>query len=83
MAATFFGHHDEWNVAGAELSFSTRPEIENLFRGWEIIELAEEDADGHTADGTPKHWHVFHVVARQPGTASVDGPTTSSGSRIP
>jgi SAM-dependent methyltransferase len=83
MAATFFGHHDDWNVAGAELSFSTRPEIENLFRGWEIIELTEEDADGHTADGTPKHWHVFHVVARQPGTASVDGLTTSSGSRIP
>jgi SAM-dependent methyltransferase len=66
MAATFFGHHDEWNVAGAEMSFSTRSEIEQLFPGWDIIELTEEDEDGHTADGTPKHWHVFHVVTQYP-----------------
>jgi SAM-dependent methyltransferase len=65
MAATFFGAHDEWNVPGTDLTFSTRAEIERVFGGWELIELAEDDEDGHTADGTPKHWHVFHVIARR------------------
>lgn len=65
MAATFFGMHDEWNVAGTELSFSTRVDVERLFRGFELVELTEADEDGHTADGTPKHWHVFHLIARR------------------
>lgn len=65
VAATFFGTNDEWNVPGTEISFSDRADIERIFRGWELIELTEEDEDGHTADGTPKHWHVFHVIARK------------------
>ncbi|MFY9615534.1 MAG: class I SAM-dependent methyltransferase [Candidatus Dormiibacterota bacterium] len=65
MAATFFGKHDEWNVAGTGLTFSTRPDIERLFRGWRFIELIESDEDSHTADGTPKHWHLFHLIARR------------------
>jgi tellurite methyltransferase len=66
MTATFFGPHDEWNVSGTELSFSTRAEVEQLFSGWEIVELAEDDEDGHTADGTAKHWHVLHLTVRRP-----------------
>jgi tellurite methyltransferase len=65
MAATFFGEHDEWNVPGTDLTFNTRAEIEGVFGEWELIELAEDDEDGHTADGTPKHWHVFHLIARR------------------
>jgi hypothetical protein len=37
-----------------------------MLRGLEVIEFKEEDSDGHTADGTPKHWHVFNIVARKP-----------------
>jgi len=65
MAATFFGENDEWNVAGTEQSFSTRADVERVFSGWELVELTEVEEDGHTADGTPKHWHVFHVTARR------------------
>ena len=65
MAATFFGPHDEWNIEGADLTFSTREEVERTWRGWELVELTEVDEDSHTADGTPKHWHVFHVIARR------------------
>jgi SAM-dependent methyltransferase len=65
MAATFFGKHDEWNVAGTELNFSTRADIERLFGGWKLIELNESDEDSHTADGTPKHWHLFHLIAQR------------------
>jgi tellurite methyltransferase len=66
MAATFFGTHDEWNVPGSQQTFSTRSDIERLFAGWDVIDLTEAEADGHTADGTPKHWHLFHLIARRP-----------------
>ena len=66
MAATFFGKGDEWNVPGTEQNFSSRTDVERIFSGWETIELTEVEEDGHTADGTPKHWHVFHVIARRP-----------------
>ena len=65
MAATFFGAHDEWNVPGSQQTFSTRSDIERLFAGWDVIDLTEAEADGHTAAGTPKHWHVFHLIARR------------------
>ena len=66
MAATFFGKRDEWNVPGTEQNFSSRADVERMFSGWEIIELTEVEEDGHTADGSPKHWHVFHLIARRP-----------------
>ena len=66
MAATFFGTRDEWNVPGSQQTFSTRSDIERLFAGWDVIDLTEAEADGHTADGTPKHWHTFHLIARRP-----------------
>lgn len=66
MCATFFGLRDAWNQPGSELAFSTRADIERFFSGWEIVELDEAEEDGNTADGSPKHWHVFHVTARRP-----------------
>jgi SAM-dependent methyltransferase len=65
VAATFFGPGDEWNVDGSELNFHTPAAIEGWFSGWDLVELTEVEEDGHTADGTPKHWHVYHVVARR------------------
>jgi SAM-dependent methyltransferase len=65
MTATFFGMHDAWNVPERNLTFSNQADIERMFRGWDLIELTEDEEDGHTADGSPKHWHVFHVIARR------------------
>ena len=74
LTATFFGKHDGWNVAGTELNFSTAADIERLFFGWELIELTEVDEDSHTADGAPKHWNIFHLIARRRSqTDSYDG----------
>ncbi|MDO8550913.1 MAG: hypothetical protein Q7S39_12285 [Ignavibacteria bacterium] len=47
------------------MTFHTKQQVENLLSDMEIIELTEEDKDGRTANGTPKHWHVFHVIARK------------------
>jgi SAM-dependent methyltransferase len=66
MAATFFGKHDEWNVPSNKMNFSTKEDVERIFTGLELIELAEVERDGNTADGAPKHWHVFHLTARRP-----------------
>jgi len=68
FAGQFFGVHDQWNVPerAHAMTFLTRAEAENLLSDLEVIELTEEDADGHKADGTPKHWHIFHILARRP-----------------
>jgi tellurite methyltransferase len=65
MAATFFGKNDEWNVPENTLSFSTQADVERMFSGLNLIELTEVEEDGHTADGSPKHWHVFNLIARK------------------
>jgi hypothetical protein len=30
-----------------------------------VIEVIEIEEDGRTATGSPKHWHVFHLIARR------------------
>jgi tellurite methyltransferase len=69
FAATFFGPRDAWNRSGAELNFAGEAAVRSLFAGWELVELKEVEEDGQTADGTPKHWHVFHLIARRPSAA--------------
>lgn len=71
MCATFFGVRDEWNQPGNQLAFSTSADVDAFFAGWDVIELEEAEEDGKTADGSAKHWHVFHVTARRPAPATV------------
>ncbi len=66
FAGQFFGVHDQWNTPDRSMTFLTRPEAAALLSDLEAIELTEEDVDGHVADGSPKHWHVFHILARRP-----------------
>jgi tellurite methyltransferase len=64
LTGQFFGPHDAWNVPGAEVAFHSQAEAERLLVGLDILEWREEDADSHTADGSPKHWHLFHFIGR-------------------
>lgn len=61
----FFGVNDEWNKPGTKMTFHTKEQIQDLLSDMEILELTEEDKDSTTANKTPKHWHVFHVIARK------------------
>lgn len=70
FAGTLFGVNDQWHREGRPHTFVTRSEAEELLRDLEVLELVEEDADGHIANGNPKHWHVFHILARRSAAAT-------------
>src|SRR5579859_5141505 len=61
----FFGVNDTWNTPETTMTFFTREQAHTQLAGLEIVEFEEEDQDGTTARGDAKHWHVYHVVARQ------------------
>jgi tellurite methyltransferase len=65
FSGQLFGERDGWS-GERELTFHTRSEVESLLGQFELERLDEVEEDGKTAVGTPKHWHLFHVVARKP-----------------
>ena len=72
FAGQFFGERDGW--AGlADRSHHRREEVLWLLREFEVEELKEEERDGKDAQENPKHWHVFHVVAKRLGDGTGDG----------
>jgi len=64
FSGQLFGYRDEWSVED-EMTFHTRAEAEALFRVFELERFEEVEEDGETVLKNPKHWHVFHVVARK------------------
>ncbi|OGI72155.1 hypothetical protein A3C60_02485 [Candidatus Nomurabacteria bacterium RIFCSPHIGHO2_02_FULL_37_45] len=61
----FFGVNDSWNKKDSELVFHTKNQVLNLFSKLKIVEFIEEEREGKTALGRPKHWHIFHFIARK------------------
>jgi trans-aconitate methyltransferase len=64
LAAQLFGDRDSWAAAYDDLTFHTADEVDRLIRGWQVrrIQVAEHDGTSYVG---PKHWHVFHIVARR------------------
>jgi tellurite methyltransferase len=60
-----FGDRDGW-AGGEDMTFHTRGDVDRLLQGLDVERLDEVEEDGRTAVGDPKHWHLFHVVARRP-----------------
>jgi SAM-dependent methyltransferase len=65
FAGHLFGDRDAWATI-PEHTHHTRQQIEALLQPFEVEMLNEEETDGKTALGEPKHWHIFHIVARKP-----------------
>ena len=61
----FLGVHDTWNKPGTTMTFCTREQAQWFLHDLSIITFWEEDEDGETVLGVPKHWHVFHFIARK------------------
>ncbi len=58
------GINDAWRERGYVLHDEKR--LRSELSGMEILHWEEVERDGETALGEPKHWHVFHVIARSP-----------------
>ena len=65
FAGQFFGDRDTWATI-EDRSHHTRLQVEKLLLGMELEHFQEEEKDSTDSEGQDKHWHVFHVVARQP-----------------
>ena len=65
LACQLFGDRDTW-ASLADRSHFTRAEAEGLLSEYEIEFFQEDESDSVDVEGRDKHWHVFHIVARQP-----------------
>lgn len=64
FSGQWYGVRDSWHGRPG-MTFLTREEAQALLDGLEIEMFEEEEADGVTPRGNPKHWHIFHIVARK------------------
>jgi hypothetical protein len=62
FAGQLFGVRDSW-ASNPQMTFVDRDRLRSLLAAYEVLDLEEEDAPGDSFSG-PKHWHVFHVIAR-------------------
>lgn len=71
FAGQLFGVNDQWarEPDGITRTYHTRAEVEALLVSAGLVAetLEEVERNGKNAFGEPKHWHVFHVVARRAG----------------
>jgi hypothetical protein len=63
IVVNIFGDRDEW-ASEPGTTYLSRPAVEALLDGLEIVSLDEVEEDGGSFVG-PKHWHVFDVIARR------------------
>ena len=64
FAGQFFGDRDSWASLPGRTHHS-RDEVIELLDGFEIEMMDEEERDESPELWRPKHWHLFHVVAKK------------------
>jgi SAM-dependent methyltransferase len=64
FSGQWYGPRDSW-FGRPGMTFVSREEALALLDGFEVEMFEEEEADSTTPRGTPKHWHIFHIVARK------------------
>ncbi len=64
FSGQWYGLNDSW-ADRPGITFLTRDEAQALLAGFDIEMFDEEEADSTTPRGKPKHWHIFHIVARK------------------
>ncbi len=60
----FFGPKDEWS-SNPNMTVHSKEQVESLLADMEVISIKEVEKDATLADGSPHHWHVFHVIAKR------------------
>ena len=64
IAGQFFGGRDSWALL-PDRTHHTREEVLQLLEGFEIEMMLEEERDDTPDVRNPKHWQLWHVVARK------------------
>lgn len=64
VSCQLYGDRDGW-AGDPTITFLTRSDLDALLADLTIEHFREEEDDSTTPRGTPKHWHIFHVVARK------------------
>ena len=64
LSCQLFGDRDGW-VGDRSITFHTRAEVEALLTPFEVELFDEEETNSVTPRGSPRHWHLFHIVARK------------------
>jgi SAM-dependent methyltransferase len=64
FSGQWYGPHDSW-VGRPGITFLERDAALTLLDGCDVEMFEEEEADSTTPRGKPKHWHIFHIVARK------------------
>lgn len=64
FAGQFFGKRDSW-ASLPNRTHHSREEVSQLLEGFEIEMMREEEKDDPPDVRSPKHWQLFHVVARK------------------
>jgi len=65
FAGQLYGPRDGW-AGRPGTTHHDRIAVEALLAEFAIEMLEEEESDAVTPRGRPKHWHIFHIVARMP-----------------
>ncbi len=64
FSGQWYGPRDSW-AGRPGITFLERDQALALLDGFEVEMFEEEEADSVTPRGNPKHWHIFHIVARK------------------
>jgi Methyltransferase domain len=64
FAGQFFGDRDTWASIPGRMHHS-RDEVMKLLAGFDIEMMREEEKDDPPDVRSPKHWQLFHVVAKK------------------
>ena len=58
-----FGERDSWASKGVTVVDAAA--LRRFLQDWDVLLHREEEEDGHTAVGRPKHWHIHHLVLQR------------------
>jgi len=65
FSGQLYGNRDQWAGNPTNTHF-TLAEVWTLIGQYDVEKFWEEETDSVTPRGTPKHWHIYHIVARKP-----------------
>ncbi len=65
VSCQLYGDRDSW-AGDPTITFLDRGTLDAMLKDLAVEHFREEEDDSVTPRGTPKHWHIYHLVARKP-----------------